>query len=890
MADLLMAVGDEIEVMPLVYEYGVDFYSKLFAGREHICFVGQVESAITTADRSVASSVEPILVCVNQTPVPTDEAELWYQTIGCGRWGLPMHAADFISAPLASFRGDGTPMAPAPAPAPAGDDDTNAALLARESARVQSRHSVQLAQTEGDVVKEIVSLSVQSRNPFVDSGVPPLRLSGAVGGPMSPKRDSTSLPAAVAGSPVLSPKRDAASPASASPLLSPKRDLAASSGSPISPKRATGAGAGELQSDYRILIWYRTGNKELLIRAPALRGRFRAAPPARDFLRCVTGALDAMWNGKEQAELRQLDEADDEDFVVPLLDGLRACGVAGAMRDEQLAACLERALKMSHVDECFLFCRAVDRYRALADAAARRAFAATLVREFVCSGARYEVNLPDSMRLAALIDYARACNEPLETLIDGQALLALSQSGALASALEKSRATSAAAAAAAAAADAPLPTLFDVLHGEVFAMLEGVVRSQLLNAGGAEALIGRVREERERRRRELLSRRVSFNLELASDLPELSVQLRNFEASDPQKPYCFSIGLLYSAAGQTTEAQWFGNKKGSPAFERFLAFMAERIELKGWRGYRGDLDVKTNSTGTHSWFSSVDGVDIMFHVSTELPSGEDDLQQLGKKRRIGNDLGVIVFQDGGTFVPPIVSQLLHVYTVVSPLEIGGREFYRVEVSQKAGVEVCSPPFDAPFSLYPATPAFKRLLTYKLVNAQLAAMRSPFLSRKIFEPSKRSLLEELVKRFGTPDRPGLIKRMGSMYSFAGETAFASTSGGAPSPRPPMSPRRNSLRDSLKRVVSRFERAADASSADESENAGATAAVATAAAPATPAAPAAPAATTATPAALETPPKPATLELSTSATRGASKLGLSARAAHDDDDDDDDDDDE
>jgi hypothetical protein len=194
-------------------------------------------------------------------------------------------------------------------------------------------------------------------------------------------------------------------------------------------------------------------------------------------------------------------------------------------------------------------------------------------------------------------------------------------------------------------------------------------------------------------------------------------------------------------------------------------------------GYRGDLDVKTNSTGTHSWFSSVDGVDIMFHVSTELPSGEDEQQQLGKKRRIGNDLGVIIFQDGGTFVPPIVSQLLHVYTVVSPIEIGGREFYRVEMSQKAGVEMCSPPLDAPFSLYPATPAFKRLLTYKLVNAQLAAMRSPFLSRKIFEPSKRALLEELVKRFGTPDRPGLIKRMGSMYRSLRARA------GAPSPRPP-----------------------------------------------------------------------------------------------------------
>jgi hypothetical protein len=265
----------------------------------------------------------------------------------------------------------------------------------------------------------------------------------------------------------------------------------------------------------------------------------------------------------------------------------------------------------------------------------------------------------------------------------------------------------------------------------------------------------------------------------------------------------------------------------------------------------------------------------MFHVSTELPSGEDDQQQLGKKRRIGNDLGVIVFQDGGTFVPPIVSQLLHVYTVVSPIMIGGREFYRVEVSQKAGVEVCSPPFDAPFSVYPATPAFKRLLTYKLVNAQLAAMRSPFLSRKIFEPSKRALLEELVKRFGTPERPGLIKRMGSMYSFAGDlSSTGSGGGGSASPRPLSSPRRNSLRDSLKRVVSRFERAADTSSTDESDMSGAAAAAAAAAAPGAASA-------------VSDAPKVTSLvsELgsSSSSTRAASKLGLSAKAVRDDDDD-------
>jgi RAP1 GTPase activating protein 1 len=51
-------------------------------------------------------------------------------------------------------------------------------------------------------------------------------------------------------------------------------------------------------------------------------------------------------------------------------------------------------------------------------------------------------------------------------------------------------------------------------------------------------------------------------------------------------------------------------------------------------------------------------MDIMFHVSTLLPYSAVDPQQIHRKRRIGNDIGVIVFQDGGTFKPSISSELI----------------------------------------------------------------------------------------------------------------------------------------------------------------------------------------------------------------------------------------
>merc|ERR1712146_718370 len=155
------------------------------------------------------------------------------------------------------------------------------------------------------------------------------------------------------------------------------------------------------------------------------------------------------------------------------------------------------------------------------------------------------------------------------------------------------------------------------------------------------------------------------------------------------------------------------------------------------------------------------------------------------------------------------------------------EHYRVEMTQKAGVEACSPPLDAPFSLYPPTSEFRRAFVYKLVNAQLAAMRSLFLLRKIFEPSKRALLEELVKRFGPPEKPGIVKRLGSLYHFFDDGTSAT--GGDSSPRSPRLGRRSSLRNSLKRAISRPRRT---SNADEngaaSDAAAAVAAVAAAAA--------------------------------------------------------------
>ena len=50
-----------------------------------------------------------------------------------------------------------------------------------------------------------------------------------------------------------------------------------------------------------------------------------------------------------------------------------------------------------------------------------------------------------------------------------------------------------------------------------------------------------------------------------------------------------------------------------------------------------------------SIYTTYDEYEIMFHVSTFIPYTEDDDQQLGRKRHLGNDIVVIIFQEGVNF-------------------------------------------------------------------------------------------------------------------------------------------------------------------------------------------------------------------------------------------------
>ncbi|KAI9254369.1 hypothetical protein EDC94DRAFT_524564 [Helicostylum pulchrum] len=163
-------------------------------------------------------------------------------------------------------------------------------------------------------------------------------------------------------------------------------------------------------------------------------------------------------------------------------------------------------------------------------------------------------------------------------------------------------------------------------------------------------------------------------------------------------PKYYKFGVLNIKEGQTTEEEWFSNSGLSVGLRKLLNIIAKPIELKGYKGYAAGLDTKTGESGEISYVSSWRDHEIMYHVAPLMPSREHDVQQIHRKRYIGNDIVSIVFMEGKNqkFDPnSIRSKFLHVFIIVHLEVINNQDIWRVEVLHNTDVEPFSPPLPSP---------------------------------------------------------------------------------------------------------------------------------------------------------------------------------------------------
>mmetsp|Transcript_33152 Transcript_33152/g.83318 ORF Transcript_33152/g.83318 Transcript_33152/m.83318 type:complete len:1318 (-) Transcript_33152:9-3962(-) len=232
------------------------------------------------------------------------------------------------------------------------------------------------------------------------------------------------------------------------------------------------------------------------------------------------------------------------------------------------------------------------------------------------------------------------------------------------------------------------------------------------------------------------------------DADKSTDRLVDFERRILSKNYKF--GVLLRRVGQNDEEALFANTECPSEFYEFLEWLGTRVTLKGFQDYRGGLDVKQNTTGTESIYTSYCGHEIMFHVAPMLPFMEGATQQLERKRHLGNDVVLIIFNecDGlPPFSPGVFfSHFNHVFMVVQPVkdEAGQTEAYQIAVANKEGVRPYGPPLPFP-AVFKKNEHSRNFLLSKLINGERAAMAAPgFVSS--LQRTRNQLLSTILKDF------------------------------------------------------------------------------------------------------------------------------------------------
>ncbi|XP_069855420.1 signal-induced proliferation-associated 1-like protein 3 isoform X2 [Dipodomys merriami] len=213
-------------------------------------------------------------------------------------------------------------------------------------------------------------------------------------------------------------------------------------------------------------------------------------------------------------------------------------------------------------------------------------------------------------------------------------------------------------------------------------------------------------------------------LRLALNTPKVTEQLLKLDEQGLCRKH--KVGILYCKAGQSSEEEMYNNEEAGPAFEEFLDLLGEKVCLKGFTKYAAQLDIKTDSTGTHSLYTTYQDYEIMFHVSTLLPYTPNNRQQLLRKRHIGNDIVTIIFQEPGAlpFTPKnIRSHFQHVFIIVRAHNPCTENVcYSMAVTRSKD----APPFGPPIpngTTFRKSDVFRDFLLAKVINAENAAHKS-----------------------------------------------------------------------------------------------------------------------------------------------------------------------
>ncbi|XP_049899337.1 tuberin isoform X2 [Epinephelus moara] len=157
-------------------------------------------------------------------------------------------------------------------------------------------------------------------------------------------------------------------------------------------------------------------------------------------------------------------------------------------------------------------------------------------------------------------------------------------------------------------------------------------------------------------------------------LPKTQVIDRAVKVLDQMPPYdTHKIGVVFVGAGQVNnEVAILSNEYGSNRYAAFLTGLGKLIHLKDCdpdQIFLGGLDqYGDDGEFTYCWHDDI--MQAIFHIATLMPNKESDKGCCNKKRHIGNDFVMVVYNDSGEEykLGTIKGQFNFVEVIIKPLD------------------------------------------------------------------------------------------------------------------------------------------------------------------------------------------------------------------------------
>ncbi|CAF1039147.1 unnamed protein product [Rotaria sordida] len=224
--------------------------------------------------------------------------------------------------------------------------------------------------------------------------------------------------------------------------------------------------------------------------------------------------------------------------------------------------------------------------------------------------------------------------------------------------------------------------------------------------------------------------------------PKANEKIYSFDKLNDERQNC-KIGVIYQGVDQTNEYDIFSNDDVSDDMSNFLNLLADRVRLKGFNKYRGDLDIKDDLHGDSSYYTKYKNHEIMFNIAPMIPSTKANGQCIERKSLVGNAFVCIVFQEqDAEFTPDFISgKVTQIYITVQPCIIDENLYYKIGVWHRNDFTSI---IDPPGGIYQCDQSFRDYFLTLLLNSINAAIESPSLRFRVAEQRQRIKHEELKK--------------------------------------------------------------------------------------------------------------------------------------------------